>query len=256
MVLDETSAAMNAELTKLRSVRGTVIALALFALISIGVAALDGWSARQAIETHSHLLRSGFTPEQAGLDGILYGQVALIAFGVLVVTSEYGAGMIRLSLLAVPRRGRFFLAKMTVTALVAATAAVPATIVAYAVTQAALGPYGASMGAAGVPRALAGGIGYLVLICLLAAGIAAMTRNAIAPLAILIPLVLIGSHLLSIISATKPIARYLPDQAGNQMLAVHVSAGALSPAAGLAVLLGWVAVAQTGGYILHRVRDA
>lgn len=256
MTIRETTAAMNAELTKLRSVRGTVITLALFSLVSIAIAALDGWSARQAIDTHSHLLRSGFTPEQAGLDGVLYGQVVLIVFGVLAVTSEYRSGMIRLSLLAVPRRGQLFLAKMAVTALVALAAAIPTTVVAYVTTQAALGPHGASIDAFGVPRALVGAVGYLVLMCLFAAGIAVMTRGPIAPLAILIPLVLIGSHLLTLIGATKAIARYFPDQAGDQMLTVHVSGDSLSPAAGLAVLLAWVAAVQVGGYVLHRLRDA
>jgi ABC-2 type transport system permease protein len=194
---------MKAEFTKLRAVRGTIIALALFVLISVAVAALDGWSARQALETHSRMLRSGFTPEQAGLDGVLYGQVALIVFGVLVVTSEYGSGMIRLSLLAVPRRGQLYTAKMAVTALAAAIATIPATIITYATTQAALGRYGASIQAPGVPRALAGAVIYLALMCLFAAGIAVMTRNTIAPLAVLIPLVLVGSHLLSIIGATR-----------------------------------------------------
>ncbi|MGH3252156.1 MAG: ABC transporter permease [Trebonia sp.] len=252
----ETTAAMNAEFTKLRSVRGTVLALTLFALISIGVAALDGWSAGHAIAAHSPMLRNGFTPEQAGFDGILYGQVAIIVFGVLVVTSEYGSGMIRLSLLAVPRRGRFFLSKMAVAALVIAVVAVPVTVVTYLVTQVALGRYGASISASGVPRALVGSVGYVVLMCLFAAALAAMTRNAIAPLAVLIPLVLAGSHLLTIIGPIKAVARYLPDQAGGQMLAVHVSGGSLSPAAGFAVLLAWVAVALAAGYVLQRLRDA
>jgi hypothetical protein len=91
---------------------------------------------------------------------------------------------------------------------------------------------------------------------LLAAGIAVITRNPIAPLAVLISWVLIGSHLLSIIGATKAIAKFSPDQAGVQLLTIHVSRGSLSPVAGLLVLLAWVAVAQAGGYILHQVRDA
>jgi ABC-2 type transport system permease protein len=252
----ESVAAMRAELTKLRAARGAMIALLLFAVVSIAVGALDGWSAKQAIETHSSQLASGFTPEQAGMVGVLYGQVALIAFGVLVVANEYRSGMIRLSLLAVPRRGRLYAAKMTVAGLAVAIFAIPGSVVTYAVTQVALGPYGASIHAPGVTRALAGAAAYLVLMGLFAAGLAVMTRSTVAPLAILIPLVLVGSHLLTLIGATKAMARYFPDQAGMQMLATHVDAGSLSPAAGFAVLLAWVATALTGGYLLHRLRDA
>jgi hypothetical protein len=249
-------AALRAELTKLRSERGALIALLLFVVTSVAVGALDGWSAQHAIRTHSPLLASGFTPEQSGTVGVLYGQVALIAFGVLAVTSEYGSGMIRLSLLAMPRRGQHYTAKMASTAVPCAVLAVPGSVIAYAATQVALGPYGAPVTAPGVPRALAGAAAYLVLMCLLAAGFAVITRSAVAPLAILIPMVLAGSHLLTLIGATKEIARYLPDQAGMQMLAVHVNRGDLTPAMGTAVLAGWVAVAQAGGCVLHRLRDA
>lgn len=100
--MSETLAAVRAETTKLRGIRGTRISLLLFAAVSVLIAALDGWSAKNALESDNPSLRSDFTPEQAGLDGILYGQLALIVFGVLVVTSEYTSGMIRVSLLAVP----------------------------------------------------------------------------------------------------------------------------------------------------------
>ncbi|WP_060890712.1 ABC transporter permease [Streptomyces europaeiscabiei] len=153
----ETVAAIRAEVTKLRGVRGTLVALLLFVPVSVLIAALGGWSAKGAIESDSPGLRSDFTPEQAGLDGILYGQLALIVFGVLIVTSEYTSGMMRVSLLAVPRRGRLYAAKMAVTA-AAAAIAIPVTVVSYLVTQLALGPHGAAIDASGVPRALAGAV--------------------------------------------------------------------------------------------------
>ncbi|MFE2070107.1 hypothetical protein ACFXDH_48415 [Streptomyces sp. NPDC059467] len=96
----ETLAAVRAETIKLRGIRGTRLSLLLFAVVSVLVAALDGWSARHALASGNPSLRSDFTPEQAGLESILYGQLALIVFGVLVVTSEYTSGMMRVSLLA------------------------------------------------------------------------------------------------------------------------------------------------------------
>src|SRR5262249_54257881 len=126
----------------------------------------------------------------------------------------------------------------------------------YATTQVALGKFGASIRDAGVPRAMVGAVAYLVLITLFAAGFAGITRNTVAPLAILIPLVLAGSHLLTLVGATKVIARFAPDQAGEQMLSVHPTSGSLSPLAGFAVLLAWVTVAQLACYVLGRTRDA
>ncbi|MGC9437470.1 hypothetical protein [Streptomyces sp. WG5] len=118
--MSETAAAVRAEFTKLLGIRGTLAALLLFAPFSLLIAALGGWSAKGAIESDSPGLRPDFTPQQAGLDGVLYGQLALIVFGVLIVSSEYTSGMMRVSLLAVPRRGRLYAAKTAVTA--AATA--------------------------------------------------------------------------------------------------------------------------------------
>ncbi|WEH16169.1 ABC transporter permease [Streptomyces sp. VNUA24] len=250
--MSETAAAIRAEFTKVRGIRGTFVALLLFVPVSVFIAALGGWSAKGAIESDSPGLRSDFTPEQAGLDGILYGQLALLVFGVLIVSSEYASGMMRVSLLAVPRRGRLYAAKMTVTALAAAAVAAPVIVVSYLVTQAALGSHGSSIDASGVPRALAGAVVYLTLMSLFAAGVAATARSAVLPLAVLLPMVLAGTQILSVIGATKEVARYFPDQAGMRMLAVQSH----DAHTGFAVLLVWTAAALTAGYLRHRRWDA
>jgi len=192
-------AASRAEFTKLRSMRSTLVTLSLFFPVSIGIGALEGWSVRGAIASHSPMLIPDFSAAQAGFDGVLIGQLALIVFSVLLVTSEYGSRMIGLSLLAVPRRGHFYAAKMIVVGLAAAVVAIPAVVLAYVATELALGPYGSSPLASGVPRAMLGAVGYLTLMSVFAAGIAAMARNPIVPLATLLPLVLAGSQILSII---------------------------------------------------------
>jgi ABC-type transport system involved in multi-copper enzyme maturation permease subunit len=243
----ETLAAVRAEFTKLRGMRSTHLALLLFVPLSLAVAALGGWSAKNAIDSDNPGLRSDFTPEQAGLDGIQYGQLALIVFGVLAVASEYSSGMMRVSLLAVPRRGRLYAAKLAVTAAAAAAVAIPVTLVSYLVTQAALGPHGASIGAADVPSALLGAMVYLTLMSLFAAGIAFAARSAVLPLAVLLPMVLAGSQILSVIGATKEMARYFPDRAGTQMLTV----GSSDAYTGFAVLLAWVLAALAVGYVRH-----
>ncbi|MGW2050658.1 ABC transporter permease subunit [Streptomyces sp. NPDC001858] len=245
--MSETTAAVRAEFTKLRGTRGTFVALLLFVPVSVLIAALGGWSAKGALDSDHPGLRSDFTPEQAGLDGILYGQLALLVFGVLIVSGEYASGMMRVSLLAVPRRSRLYAAKMTATGVAAAAVAIPVTIVGYLITQIALGPHGTSIDANDVPRALAGAVVYLTLMSLFAAGVAATARSAVVPLAVLLPTVLAGSQILSVIGATKEAARYLPDRAGAQLLTVDAPDGCT----GAMVLLAWTALALTVGYIRH-----
>ncbi|MCC9738959.1 ABC transporter permease [Streptomyces sp. MNU89] len=249
--MSETLAAVRAETTKLRGIRGTQHSLLLFAGLSILIAALGGWSAKGALESGNPSLRSDFTPRQAGLDGVLYGQLALIVFGVLVVTSEYSSGMMRVSLLAVPRRGRLYAAKMAVTAVAAAAVAVPVTVLGYLVTQLALGSHGATLGASGVPRALAGAAVYLTLMCLFAAATASIARNAVIPLAVLLPMVLAGTHILSLIGATREMARYFPDRAGRELLTV----GSSDTVFGFTVLLAWTVAALVWGWVRHHRWD-
>src|SRR5436305_3876450 len=137
-------AATNAEFTKLRSIRSVLVALALFFPVSIGIGALEGWSVRGAIASHNPALRPDFNSAQAGFDGVLYGQLPLIVFSVLLITSEYGSRMVGLSLLAVPRRGQFYAAKMIIAAVAAAAVSAPGIVFAYLESKIALGPYGAS----------------------------------------------------------------------------------------------------------------
>ncbi|MEU5284527.1 ABC transporter permease [Streptomyces sp. CA-278952] len=249
--MSETTAALGAEFSKLRSIRSTLITLLAFAPVTLLLAVLGGWSARGAIDSDNPALRSDFTPEQAGFDGILYGQLALVVFGVLAVTSEYSSGMMRVSLLAVPKRGRLYAAKMAMTAAAAAAVAVPVTVLSYLLTQSALGPHGSSLTADGVPAALAGSSAYLTLMCLFAAGIATAARNAVVPLIILVPMLLAGTHILSIIGATKEIVRYFPDKAGSELLTV----GSGDTVFGLVVLAAWTVAALGAGYLRHRRWD-
>nr|WP_274536996.1 ABC transporter permease subunit [Kitasatospora sp. CB01950] len=174
-----------------------------------------------------------------------------MVFAVLAVAGEHSSGMIRTSLLAVPDRGRLYLAKTAATALAALAFGAPVTVAGYLVTQYALGPHGAGIGADGVPGALVGAVGYLVLMSLFAAGPAAAARNAVVPLIVLLPMVLAGSHLLSLPGATRELSRYLPDRAGAELLTV----GSRDGLRGLLVLIAWTAAALGLGLLPLRRWD-
>ncbi|MCP2337067.1 ABC transporter permease [Actinomadura rupiterrae] len=243
--------AVRAELLKLRSVRGPVIALALVPVISIGVGALDGWSGRRAMDAHNPLLRPDFTAQQAGFDGVQYGMLALIAFGVLAVSGD----PLGPALLAVPRRARFHAAKLAAIAVVALPVVAFSVVGSDLATQIALGPYGKSLGADGVPRSLAGAVLYLMLMCLFAAGCTVMARNALVPLAVLLPLVTVGSQLMSVAQSSRYAADLLPDRAGAQLLTVRPEHDALGPALGGLILVAWAVAAMVGGLAVLRRRD-
>ncbi|MEV5575603.1 ABC transporter permease [Spirillospora sp. NPDC052269] len=242
---------VRAELIKLRSVRGPLVALALVPIVSIGIGAVNGLSGRQALDSHNPMLRPDFTAQQSGFDGVQYGMLALIVFGVLAVSGD----PLGPALLAVPRRARFHAAKMVAIVVAALPVVTFSVVVSDAVTQVALGPYGKSLGTSGVPGAMAGAVLFLTAMCVLAAGFTMMTRTALVPLAVLLPLITVGSQLLTIADASRRVARFLPDRAGAQLLTVRPDHDALGPALGGAVMAVWVAAAVAGGLLVLRRRD-
>jgi hypothetical protein len=58
--------------------------------------------------------RLSFDPTFVSFAGMTLGQLAMIVFGVLVVSNEYSTGMIRTSLAAVPQRGTLLFSKIAV----------------------------------------------------------------------------------------------------------------------------------------------
>jgi ABC-2 type transport system permease protein len=70
---------------------------------------------------------ASFDPTAIGLAGVQLAQIAAGVLGVLLVTSEYATGMIRTSMVAVPRRLPVLWGKAIVVALTAPLLFVPAT---------------------------------------------------------------------------------------------------------------------------------
>src|SRR6202522_482354 len=100
------------EWLKLRSVRSTAWIMLVFAAGMIGIAILVlghfDWASMPAAE------RAGFDPTNQGFAGLAIGQLAFGVLGALVITSEFGSGMIRATFAAVPRRGLLMVAKAAV----------------------------------------------------------------------------------------------------------------------------------------------
>ena len=251
--------ALRAELTKITTVRSTAWPLLATLVVSVGLGVLAGASFRGALPGGGV---ANFDPLFVACYGLTLGQIALVVFAVTAVGAEFGTGIIRVSLLAVPRRAVFYGAKVIAAALVvAATAAVtvPATFLA---SQAALGPHGVALTDAGSLTTVVGAILYLVLIGLFAVGVAAMVRRSAVALALLVPVLFLGSQGLGNVPRVKAVTQYLPDQLGAVML--HLAGPADDPRwardygawTGMALLALWAVAALAGGYALLRRRDA
>jgi ABC-2 type transport system permease protein len=254
---------MRAEWTKLRTQASTSWLLLAAAALTIAV------SAAAAAATRCPAGGCPEDPAKISLTGIYLGQAVVAVLAVTAVSGEYGTGMIRLTLAAVPRRLTVLAAKaVTVTGLTlaAGTIAVLASLLAgrFILPGHGIGPahgYPAlSLSDGPVLRAGLGSVLYLVLIALLSLGAATMLREAAAAIGAVLGLL----YLFPIIAAAAgnaTVSRHL-EQIGPMTagLAIQATTGLgnqpITPWAGLAVLAAWAAGALLLGGTLLRLRDA
>ncbi|MGW5432303.1 ABC transporter permease [Streptomyces sp. NPDC004059] len=249
---------IRSEWTKIRSVASTVWTLSLAVVVTIALGMLISALSRNQFDSMPVQDRLSFDPTYVSFAGMSLGQLAMIVFGVLVVSNEYSTGMIRASLAAVPQRATFLFGKIAVAGALALVVGMATSFAAFFLGQAMLGPHGARLGDPGVLRAVIGGGLYMMLIAMFSMGVAAMLRSPMLSLGILMPFFFLISNILGNVDATKKIGRFLPDQAGSRIMQVVPTADdtPYGPWGGLGIMVLWVIAALAGGYALLKRRDA
>ncbi|MEU9354655.1 ABC transporter permease [Streptomyces griseoloalbus] len=224
-----------------RSLLGTL--LALFAVTT-------AFSALAAVPDTSD---PDFDPLFTTFSGVLPGQIAAISFGAMAVSSEFHNGALRVSLAAVPQRGRWFAAKVTSIAVPALVVGLLTSLAALLAARAGLGSAADALTGGEQVRAVAGCAVYLTLTALFAAGLTTLLRSGVATLSLLIPFILVVSFVIG--DAAGTVVEFMPDRAG-QLVLQQTHEGTLGPWSGLAVTALWTAAALlAGAWSLHR-RDA
>jgi hypothetical protein len=243
------------EWRKLRSVRSTWWTLAVFAAGMVGIAILVG------LKAPAHPAPS-FDPTEDGFAGLAIGQLALGILGVLALSTEFTSGSIRSTFAAVPRRGWVLAAKAAVITAVTLVAGEVLAFASFAAAQAAAQaavPHGlhAALGQPGVLRAVLMGGAYPALIALIGLALAALIRHTAGAIGAVVGVVFVLPLILLPFGQQNPAMKFLPEIiAENSLTAVKPVAASLSPAAGLAMLCLYAAVAlAAGGWALAR-RDA
>ena len=250
---------IRSEWTKIRSVASTVWTLSLAVVVTIGLGILISALSKNEFDNMSREDKLSFDPTFISFAGMSLGQLAMIVFGVLVVSNEYSTGMIRTSLAAVPQRGTFLFSKIAVATALALAVGLVTSFVAFFLGQAMLGSHRAEIGDPHVLRAVIGGGVYMTLIAVFSMGVAAMLRSPMLSLGILMPFFFLISNILGNVDATKKIGRYLPDQAGSKIMQVITPIDddtPYGPWGGLGIMALWVIAVLVGGYVLLKRRDA
>jgi ABC-2 type transport system permease protein len=254
-----------AEWTKIRSVRSTPWTLIVFVIATLGLTALFGWLTVHAIES-GRVGRRAAALAADPVDFILgtglgLGQLAICVLGVLTMTTEYSTGVIRASLLAVPKRLNVLAAKAVVFAVLIFILGEIAAFCSFFIGKAIVAPVSTvALSQPGVTRAVIGAGLYLTVLGLFALAIGTLLRHSAGGIAIVIFLVLVAPGLLSLLDSYDwgaHIHAWFPIVAGGYITADHQQAGQLlTPWQGFGVFCGWTALLLiVAGYLLRR-RDA
>ena len=247
---------MSSQWLSFRTLRSSwaVLGSAVLGMLAIGL--IVAWNTRSVTPG----VQGEDTVASATLQGFLLGQLLIGALGVLFVTGEYGTGMIRSTMAAVPKRVPVMLAKMTVFTGVVATTMVAASVTAFLVSQALIAQYrpGFSLADPGVLRVVLGTGVYLTLVGLLGGAIGWIVRSTPGALvtffaAILVVPVLVGTLLGTV---GQNIAQWLPSEAGGSFIQTLRGDVSLSPWTGLAVLAAWVVGATVVAAVRLKRTDA
>ena len=209
----------------------------------------------------SNLQANDIAPSST-LQGYYLAQLLIGALGVLFVSGEYGTGMIRSTLVAVPKRLPVLWAKLAVFVSVTLTSMVAVSVVAFLCAQALLSHYrtGFSLSEPGVLRVVIGTGIYLTLVGMIGGALGWIVRSTPGALVAYFAVVLVLPVLFgdALGNWGKEVAQFLPSQAGASFSTSipESPAYSLSPWIGLLVLAGWVAVALAIAAGVLRRRDA
>jgi ABC-2 type transport system permease protein len=252
---------IRSEATRLRSLRSTRWSLlaAVVAMAGLGplIAAVQmgRWSQLDPGE------RLRFDSINSGIGGYHLAQLAVGVLGVLVISGEYSTGMIRSSLMAVPRRLPVLWAKLIVFALVTFGLMLVASLVSFYAVQAIVTQHHVqhSLGDPGALRTVVGTALFLSVLGILCVGLGGMLRNTAGGIATFVALLFVLPGISAILpsSVNDAISPYLPLNAGTT-IASHTfdNSHHLSPWGGFALFCGYAALAVFAAAVTLKRRDA
>jgi ABC-2 type transport system permease protein len=255
---------VRSEFTKLRSLRSTYWITFVLVLASVG------WCAAYCLGTvHQwpHMSaqdRSGFDATQNSILGLaLLGQLVIVVFGALMITSEYSTGMVRTSLTVMPRRGTLYAAKAAVFAAVSLVVAFVASFGTFFLGRILLSSTHVAMSLSqpGVLRSLIVTALFVEACGLIAFGIGALVRNTAAALTLAFGFLILLPQLIRTLPVFlhNDLIRWVPG--GDAINSMTGTIGAPIPhtfsAWGeLAVIVGYAAILLAAGAVLFSRRDA
>ena len=250
---------VRSEWTKFWSLRSTWVVLGATLVVTVSLAGIFGWA--QGNESED----GGEAPAVNDVIGATFLSIDMFTlvigvFGVLMMTGEYGTGLIRATITAVPRRLPVLGAK----ALVLVAGTLPVLLVACFgsfLLSVAMSGAGVRLGDPGVLRAVVCAAVAPAAFGVIGLGLGTALRHTAGAITTLVLVLLVLPALVPALPGSVPdeIGPYSPVAAGQAMYSLDGSGGPfemLSPGPAVLVVAGWAAVALAAGATVLRRRDA
>lgn len=241
--------ALRAERIKLTTLRSTWWTLAALVIISIGGTVL-------LCALNAEWLASPEADEAPGsfiTGGIGFAQICAVVLGTLMVTGEYGTGMIRATLAATPTRGRVMAAKLVVLTTVLFVVGTVTALIGYYAGNYFLDQEGVGLALEGdVARSIYGSGLFLAGSGLFAAAAGFILRHTAATLATVLGLMFVVTNLVLLVpgKAGDVLVDVMPANAGSvistpvpfnpELLSAWTGFGVFAAETAGLLLLAWV----------------
>jgi ABC-2 type transport system permease protein len=248
------------EWVKFRSLRSTYITLIASFGAMAGLGPIFAASVASRWDVMTAAQRARLDATEISLRGAFLAQLLIGVLGVLVVTGEYGTGMIKASLSAAPARLPVLWAKIAVFALVTFVVTTVGAVIAFVASQALLRSTGidATLSSPGALRAVVGAGLYLTVVGLIGVALGWIIRHTAGAIGTLFGLILVLPVLAEALPDTwyDNTAKYLPSNAGQQLMVIVREPVYLAPWTGFVVFCGYLLVGVVAAAVLLRRRDA
>ena len=261
---------LRSEWIKLLSLRSTVWCYAIIVVVTIGLGMLLAFTLRsggQLDRDSQQTLALQVTTLSVG-----FSQLVSSVLGALVITGEYGTGMIRSTFTAVPRRLPALIAKVLVLGVTTFVVSLVSMVITALITAPALPNAGVhpDFGDPAYLFPIVGAATYLALIGVLSLAIGAIIRNSAGGIAAALGLLLVVPTVLQILVGVtraewaQNVGAFLPGSAGSRMYSYATDSPAptvasdvvLDPWQGALVLVIWVVALFVIASALLKRRDA
>ena len=260
---------MQAEWTKLISLRSTAIALVAAAALTVLLTILATSGTEIRCEPPPCPMDDGSREDTVllSLSGVYFGMLALGALGVLAITSEYATGTIRTTFAAMPRRLPVLAGKVLVVAALALAVGIPAAVASFYIGMEILPGSGfnelngyprETLGEGDNLRAVIGTGVFFALLTLLGLGIGAIVRHTAGAITVVLGLAFVPLILTGILSEKTGdlVEKLTPVTAGLAVQHTVPGDAPIGPWGGLGVLAAYTAgTLLVAGWLLVR-RDA